>query len=191
LFGSRQNLLGRVLAEERAIHDLLGGGDHLAQGGLVADDPDIAVEVGDLGKTVVERDQVAQPVYRFQFVVAKQLVGQRDAVDLLAALMELGHPPEDALMFVETEIAGLQGAGNLDENGVVQQNRAEHKPLGIDICRESFLKCDGGWRRHNTISYLRARPIELQAFDRIFLWMPEGLPMTAFAGHADGSPQTS
>ena len=43
--------------------------------GFVLDDADVAIEVGDLRQAVVERDQVAQAVARFEFVVLHQLVG--------------------------------------------------------------------------------------------------------------------
>ena len=57
----------------------------------------------------------------------------RDAVDLLAALVQFGHAQEDAAVFLQREIVLHDDAGDFDETGIVQQHRAENKSLGVDI----------------------------------------------------------
>ena len=81
---------------------LLRGGDDAPQDGFILDDPDVAVEIGDLRQAVVERDQVAEAVAGFQLVELHQLVGDGDAVDLLAAFLQLAHAPEDAAVLFQS-----------------------------------------------------------------------------------------
>ena len=116
-----------------AVHHVLRGEDDAAQDGLVLDDADVAVEVGNLRQAVVERDQVAQAVAGFQLAELHQLVGDGDAVDLLAALVQFAHALEDAAVLLQAEVVGLERAGGLDVEAVVQQNGAEHEALGVHI----------------------------------------------------------
>ena len=66
---------GSSSRHQRAVHQLLRGNGDAPQRGLVAHDPDVAVEIRDLRQPVVERNQIAQAVHRFQFVVPQQFVG--------------------------------------------------------------------------------------------------------------------
>ena len=50
---------------------------------FLLDDGDVALEVVELRQPVVERDQIAQAVDRLQLALLHQLVGERDAVDLV------------------------------------------------------------------------------------------------------------
>ena len=87
---------GLLLAEQAAVHHVLRGEDDAAQDGLVLDDADVAVEVGNLRQAVVERDEIAEAVAGFELVELHQLIGDGDAVDRLAALVEIAHAAEDA-----------------------------------------------------------------------------------------------
>jgi hypothetical protein len=49
-------------------------------------------------------------------------------------------------MFFEAEVFGLEGAGGLDVEGVVEEDGAEHETLGVDVGGEAFL--DGVADRH-------------------------------------------
>ena len=118
---------------------MLRGEDDAAQHRLVLDQADVAVDVGDLGQPVVERNQVAQAVAGFELVELHQLVGHGDAVDLFAALVQFAHAPEDAAVLFEAEVVGFERAGRLDVEAVVQQDGAEHEALGIDIGGETFF----------------------------------------------------
>ena len=46
---------------------------------------------------------------------------------------------KDAAVLLQGEIVFQQDAGDLDEPGIVQQQRTEDKLLGIDIGGEAFL----------------------------------------------------
>ena len=143
LFGARENLVRIVLGHQRAVHQLLRGHGDAPQRGLVAHDPDVAVEVRDLRQAVVERDQVAQAVHRFQLVIPSSSLASVTRSMLLAARMQFGHAREDAAMLLEGEIVVVQDARDLDETGIVEQHRAEDEPLGIDVCGKAFLEGDG------------------------------------------------
>jgi hypothetical protein len=58
---------------------------------------------------------------------------------LLAAVLQFAHALEDAAMFFEAEVVGLERAGGLDVKGVVEEDGPEHEALGIDIGRKTFL----------------------------------------------------
>jgi hypothetical protein len=49
--------------------------------------------------------------------------------------MQVAHALEDAAVFLKAEIAGLERAGGLDVEAVVEQDRTEHESLGVDIGR--------------------------------------------------------
>ena len=114
---------------------MLRSEDDAAQRGLVFHQPDVGIDVGNLWKAIVQGNQVAQAVAGFQLAELHQLVGDRDAVDLLAALVHVAHALEYAAVLFQAEIAALQSAGRLDVETVVQQNGTEHEPLGVDIRR--------------------------------------------------------
>ena len=84
------------------------------QTGAVLDEADVAIEVGDLREAVVERNQVAEAVAGFELAEFHELVGDGDAIDVLAALVEIAHAAEDAAMLFEAEVVGLESAGGLD-----------------------------------------------------------------------------
>ena len=92
-------------------------------------------DIQDLRQAVVERNQVAEAVVRFQLVEAHQLVGHRDAVDALAALVQFADAGEDAAVLFQAEIVGLQLAGGLYIKAVVEQDGPEHEALGVDSTR--------------------------------------------------------
>ncbi len=91
-------------------------------------------------KAVVERDQVAEAVAGFELALLHQLVGYGDAVDALAALVEFGHALEDAAMFLQAEVGGLDEARHLHEGGIVEKDRAEDEPLGVKVDRQPFFE---------------------------------------------------
>jgi len=45
----------------------------------------------------------------------------------------LAHALEDAPVALKAEVVGLERAGGLDVQNVVEQNRAEHESLGVYI----------------------------------------------------------
>src|ERR1700738_2236784 len=58
LFGAGQDLVGRFLLEASAVDGLLRSENDLAEERLVLNDLDVAVQVGDPGQTVVERNEI-------------------------------------------------------------------------------------------------------------------------------------
>ena len=150
LLRALQNLGRIVLRHQRPVHQLLRSHGDPPQRRLVADDLDVAVEIRNARQPVVERDQIAQPVDRLQFVVAQQFVGDSDAVDLLAALVQLRHARENAPMLLQREIVVGDGARDLDEPRAIQQNRTEDEPLGIDVGGKAFLEFYTGSGRHGS-----------------------------------------
>jgi hypothetical protein len=67
--------------------------------------------------------------------------------------MQLHHAREDAAVLFQLEIFFNDRAGNFDEAGIVQQNRAEDKALRIDVRGKTFFEGDsidgGGTELHS------------------------------------------
>ena len=61
------------------------------------------------------------------------------AVDLLVAVLQFAHAPEDAAVLLQAEIVGLQGAGGLDVEAVVEQDGAEHEAFGVHVGGKAFF----------------------------------------------------
>ena len=139
LFRARENVARLFLGQQRPVHQVLRRHGDAAQRRFIAHDPDVAVQVRDVRQPVVERNQVTQPVHRFQLVVTHQLVRYRDAVDLLAALMQFRHPHENAAVLLDGEIVQPDHARDLDETRIVEHDRTEDESLGIDVGGKSFV----------------------------------------------------
>jgi hypothetical protein len=107
LLGAGQDRVGLLFPQQAAVHHVLRSEDDAPQNGLVLDDADVAVEVGDVGQAVVERHEVAEAVAGFELVELHQLVGDGDTVDAFPALLEFAHAAEDAAVLLEAEIVGL------------------------------------------------------------------------------------
>ena len=138
LFGGRQNFVRLLFADQAAVDHRLRAEDQLAQRRLVLDDANVAVQVRDLRQPVVQRNQITQPVDRFELPLLHQLVRDRDAVDLFAAVVQVLHARENAPVLFEAEIFGLKRARDLQIQVVVQQNRAEHESLSVQICGQTL-----------------------------------------------------
>src|SRR5689334_5291013 len=146
LFGARQNFVRFLFADQAAVNHLLRAEDQLAQRGLVLDDAYVTIEIAERRQPFIERDQVREPVHRFDLPLLHQLIGERDAVDLFAAVVQVLHARENAAMLFEAEVFVLNRARDLEIGVLVQQNRAEHKALSIDVGGKSSLESeiDGG-----------------------------------------------
>ena len=140
LFGPGEDVRGVFFARQRAVHQMLRGDGDPAKNRLVPNDPGVAVEIGNLRQSVVERDQIAEPVHRFQFAETEQFVRHRHAVDLFVARVQFAHPPEDAAVLFEREILLHDHAGDFDETGIVQHHGAENKALGVYVDRQTSFE---------------------------------------------------
>ncbi len=140
LFGIGQDLFRLVGAEEAAVDDLLRGEDQPPLHGVLLEDLDVALEVEQLREAVIERDEIAESADAFQLADLHQVVGKRDAVDFLAAFMQAGHPREDAPIGFEGEVVGLDGRGDGEKRLRLQQDRAQHEALGVQVRRQTFIE---------------------------------------------------
>ena len=148
---------GSSSPSRRAVHHLLGREDDAPQQGLVLDDADVALEVENLRQPVVERNQIAQAIAGFQLAVAHQLIGQRDAVDLLGALAQAAHALENAAVLLQAEVVGFQHARGREVVRLVHQDRPQHETLGVQICGKALLEGYAG-AGHGGMYYLTVKP---------------------------------
>ena len=81
-----------------------------------------------------------------------QFLGNGDAVDLLAALVQLLMRAKMRRCFSSAKSSCTICAGDFDEARVVQKNGAEDEAFRIDVCGKTFFKSDliegGGTERH-------------------------------------------
>ena len=71
----------------------------------------------------------------FQVAPAVQFFGQRDQIDGLLAFPQRDHLRKDAPVLVQKEVLGAKVLDCGVQRMVVQQNRAQHGPLGIQVIR--------------------------------------------------------
>ena len=75
----------------------------------------------------------------FKLAVFEQFIGDGHPIDLFAAIVQIFHPREDAAVLFEAEVLGLDAARGLQVDRIVQQDRTEHEPLGVQVRRESLF----------------------------------------------------
>ena len=87
-------------------------------------------------QAVDERRDVGGPADFVELSRAGELFLERDEVDRVPALAELDHLLEDPPVRVAIEIARAENLGRLVERFVMDQDGAEHRPLGFEVVRE-------------------------------------------------------
>ena len=122
LVGRRENLVRRE--------------DQAAERRLLLDDPRVVLDVGRPRHAVDERRDVGRAADLVELARAAELLLERDEIDRVAALGELDHLVEDAAVRVAEEIAGVDDLGGEVERVVVEQDRAEHGALRLEIVRQ-------------------------------------------------------
>ena len=142
LFGAGQDLVGLFLADDAAVDQIARSKDDAAQDSFVFDDADVALEVRERRQAFVERDQIGDAVHRFELVLLHQLVGDGDAIDAVAALVQLAHAEEDAAMLLQAEVFGFERARDLDVKRVVHENGAQDEAFGVEIGGEATFERD-------------------------------------------------
>ena len=145
---------------------LLRSEDDAAQNGFVFDDADVAFQIRERGQAFVERDQIGDAVHRFELVLLHQLVGDGDAIDALAALVQLAHAQEDAAVLFQAEVVGFERAGHLDVERVVHQDGAQDEAFGVQIGGKSLFKRDVSVRSHTPVvlRYAGAAPVAMKIY---------------------------
>ena len=107
-FGVGADNVGVVLADQGLVTQLLADENDVPQLRLFMNDADIAVKVNQLRQAIVQRDDVAESIDRFELALAHELVRKTDAVDTLTTLEEFSHAGENAAMLFEAEVLGLE-----------------------------------------------------------------------------------
>ncbi len=133
--GLLHQLARRGLPGEDAGLDLVGGGEQRPQLEVVVDDPAVLARVAG-GRhpsgQLVDRRGAPDLV---ELAVLAQLLGDREVVDLVVALIELQHRREHGAVLLAVEVLGPQLL--LHQQGVqvalIEQHRAQHRLLGFEI----------------------------------------------------------
>ena len=88
--------------------------------------------MSDLGERLVAADLL-------ELVAADQLVGQHDGVDPLAQVVQVADRVVDHLVRVAVEVVGRRNWHDLVQDIVVQQDAAQHAPLGLEVLRRQAV----------------------------------------------------
>src|SRR5271170_2180739 len=131
--------MGLLAAHQAAVDHVLRNDDDLPQQRLFFDDADITLNAGDLGQSVIERNQVADAVNRLKLAVPHQLVGKGHAVDDLPRVVQVRHTLEDAPVLLERKVFRRESSCDPYESGLVGEYGAEDKALRIQIHRKRLL----------------------------------------------------
>ena len=149
VFGDREDRPLRLVEEQvrlllrlvRLGQDLVGRVDQAAERRLLLDDLRVVLDVGRARHAVGQRRDVGRPADLVELAAARQLLLERDEIDRVAALAERDHLLEDAAVRVAEEVARVDQLGGVVERLVVDQDRAEHGLLGLEIVRKRAFRC--------------------------------------------------
>jgi hypothetical protein len=143
LFGRLDLVTGRQLALVLAVAvcgggDLAADADQVAAQGQVEDRPGVVADIGGGRGAVDQVGQVAQAAQLLEGRVVLELVGQQDRLGQLA-LADMGLDRLEQLGVERlVEMAALQAVGQPLIGGVVVQQHAQQRLLGLEVVR-----CDG------------------------------------------------
>ena len=140
-FGVVEDLVGGLGLLAGLGDGVIGNADEAAQDRLVADDVNVMLDGGPVGDAIEEAGNVANVADGLQVFFLVEFFDQGDDVDGARRLGELHHARVDAAMGVEREIFGAQMFGGIVVGVIVEQDGAEDRALGFDVCRHAS---DGG-----------------------------------------------
>ena len=125
--------LGRILVADPG--DAPGRADQVAQDRLALDDPGVLRDVDRGRRLVRQARQVGATADGLELVLALERLGDRDDVDRLAALEQVQDGGVDPRVRLTVEVGRPQELGDLDDRVAVDQDRTEHRLLGLETLR--------------------------------------------------------
>lgn len=126
---------------EGAVGDLVADADQLAQGGALADDLRVGLDVGDRGNVLRQFAEIGQAADLGQLSFLLQLLGEGHHVDRLVGLGQLVDGAEDQAMVMAVEIAVGHRIRHTLPGVVVQHQATQHGLLGLDRVRRHLQGC--------------------------------------------------
>ena len=142
---AEQHLLGAV--EERLhvvrllvalLDDLAGDADQLPEERLLAHDAGVRRELGGDRAFLLEHRQEGVAPDLLEDALAPERLRHRDGVGRLAALEQTDHRPEDLPVGFLVELLRDEELDGPREQGRLQQDRAQHCPLGLEALRRDL-----------------------------------------------------
>ncbi|MND80497.1 hypothetical protein D3C80_722690 [compost metagenome] len=118
-----------------AVADLVADADQLTQGGALADDLRVGLDVGHRGGVLGQLAEIGQTAGLGQLPFLVQLLGQGDHVERLVALGQLVDGAEDQAVIVAIEVAIGDQIQHPLPGIVVQHQATDHGLFGLDGMR--------------------------------------------------------
>ena len=134
--GLVEQIVGVLFGVVRAAEDFRRRLDQPAERRLLLDDLCVVLDVARSRHAVGERRDVGRAADLVELVRLDELVFDRDQIDRLAPVGERDHLLENAPVRVAEEIRRVDDFGRLIERLVVDQDRAEHALLGLQVMRQ-------------------------------------------------------
>ena len=126
---------GRI---ERIAGDFVADGDQLAQHGTLAHDLGVAPDVGGRGRVVGDLAEIGEATGLIDLVRLFDGLKHRHHVGRTAHLDQLADVAEDAAMVVAVEIGLAHHVADAVPGGIVEQQAADQRLLGLDGMRGSL-----------------------------------------------------
>ncbi len=120
--------------------DATGGVDQTAQDGRALDDAGVVVHIDGRGRAVDQLGDIGRAADLFQATAALQLVHQGDKVRRLPPLVEQQHGLVDPGVALPEKVLGAQEVGDLDDGVRVDEQRAQHRLLGLHVGRRRLQR---------------------------------------------------
>ena len=92
-----------------------------------------------VGVSFDEARQVGPAADRLELLAPLERLGDRDDVDRLAPLEQVEDRRVDRAVGLAVEVLGAQELGDLDDRVAVDEDRAEHRLLGLETLRRQAV----------------------------------------------------
>ena len=138
-FGVVEDEVGVLIGLVGVGDDLVRRVDQVAERRLLLDDLRVVLDVGGARHAVDQRRQVGGASHFLELAHLGQLFAQRHEVDGDAPLGQVDHPLEDAAVGVAEERRRGDDRDGGVERLVVEQDRAQHRALRVEIVRQRAI----------------------------------------------------
>ncbi len=123
------------LGVEGTVGDIAADADQLPQGGPLADDARVGLDVRHRRRVLRQLGEVSKATHLGQLPFAFELLGERHHIDRLVGFGEFVDGAEDQAMVMAVEVTIGHGVGDALPGVVVEHQATQHRLFGFDRVR--------------------------------------------------------